>query len=256
MARFAIVAPISIVDQLFDRGALGYAHLLLAHDVVQHPKEYKHYFHPDNMISPNRLIILDNSVVELGGAVDHRTMVEAAGIVIPNIIILPDIKFNMNGTISEASKSLDLWDKVNTQGWAPTFMFCLQGTALTEYVSCAHIFKDSRVTTWGIPRDVLNVMPSRKPLIDSLRFIEPRKKIHLLGFSDNIEDDVLCAITSEVQSIDSAVPLRYQCPLGLNSKVPPRGNWWDNPPLITDTVLKNLRRVRRWVGDTTIKDSI
>jgi hypothetical protein len=256
VAKFAIVAPINVIDELYEVDALGTTHLLLAHDVVKHPDAYRHYFHPSKMISSSRNVILDHSVIELGKAVDNHTMIEAAKIVHPTTVVLPDVLLDMKATIDAVNTALGVWEKEpflqQTQ-----YTLCLQGKNTAEYLNCAYTFSNNtRIGMWGVPRDALKVMPSRKPLIERLQLITPEKRIHLLGFSDNIMDDISCSLMPKVQSIDSAVPLRFQQLLNPLSKVPPRGDWWDNAPKLNRTTLNNLRRVRYWIGDSSIKDSI
>jgi hypothetical protein len=255
VSKFAIVAPINIVQELDMHNILGPTHLLLAHDVVKHPMEYNRLFSAKR-IHRERLVILDNSVIELGAAVDLPMIREACEIVEPTCVCLPDVLLDTKATIDSCSEALETWSKElrKTQHFkeAPRYMLCPQGKTFEDFIRCAEAFADDpRITVWGVPRNLVGWIGSRQAAIEILHVINPRRKIHLLGFSDNMADDMMCARDFRVMSIDSAVPLRLDFDLQLSSKIPPRGNWWDHA-FYTDVIARNLVRVRMWVNDRDV----
>jgi len=250
MANFAVVAPLNIVEKLKEGRTLGFTHLLLAHDVVAYPTKYRGIFHPDNMRHPERNVILDTSVVELGKAVDASIMIEAAHIVQPTTIVLPDVPLKQEETVCAVHEALFTWGpKLLGKGVSSGYMLCPQGKDITEYIQCAEAFaRHPKITSWGVPRDAMKIMPSRQQLVRLFNAINPVRKIHLLGFSDNMMDDVVTARMPQVSSIDSAVPLRSKRELSLTTIMQPRGDWWETATY-DDIIAYNLWTVRGWVGD-------
>src|SRR6266566_6354097 len=94
MSRFAIVAPPNILQTLKACNTLGDCHLLLAHDIVKKEEEYHDLFNHLGQLSPRKLIILDNSVIETGNAVNVDVVAHAASIVNPTCVVLPDVMLN------------------------------------------------------------------------------------------------------------------------------------------------------------------
>lgn len=255
MTRFCIVAPSSILVELTARNELGTAHLLLAHDVVVRSDVYYELFYP-NRITSERLIILDNSVVETGNAVDLNTIATAYNATIPTCVVLPDVQYNPDATILNCKMALEEWPLFKGFLNPPKFMFVPQGRTLKDFVRCAEAFasdeENPHITFWGVPRNLVNpkTLGTRKQAIELLHILNPNRKIHMLGFSDNMIDDVSCAQHPAITSVDSAVPLRYSKPLSLVKPIPPRGDWWETAKY-TPQVLENLKIARRWFGDTS-----
>ena len=235
MATFCPVMPIHIAKAFKDRDALSDRHLLLAHDVVKHPKEYADIF--GSMTSTTRHIILDNSVVELGSAVDGGMVKEAADICKPTCIVLPDVYQDSVGTIQSVRKHIDKWygDMIEAYpGTDRTFMYLPQGTNKHDFAICAEAFgRDERIKWWGIPRNYcVQGIGSRVEALRICMLANSRRDVHMFGFSNDFVDDFISANHPCVYSIDSAVPIRCASlsmpfSLGLGPLLPPRGNWWE-----------------------------
>jgi hypothetical protein len=256
-AQFAPVVPLSIANAL-DTVFLGDYHLLLAHDVLKNPDSYKWQY------ASKAVKIMDNSLIELGYAMKIQDVVKAANIVGAQFVVLPD-KLKDAAWTEEATKlakfDFDKLDTNETAGISP--MPVLQGV---NYVECKYLLE-----TWAsegykavaIPRVLVEVFGSRKDTIHkaiSCGF----KYIHLLGFSEDLQDDVDCTRIPGVMGIDSAVPIR----LGLQKKAislknyvdpGPRGDYWDNPmqgsswPETEGKLLRielNMELFREWIKTT------
>lgn len=261
MAQFAPVAPVHILKELLIRRQLGMYHLLLAHDVLKHQEEYKGVF--DNVVSTpafEPVKILDNSVVELSGAVDIDTIIPAAIAIKANVIVLPDAMTDMDKTIHDCKWALDNWTpKLNDAlPWGWTYMMVPQGVSKEEFAFCAQVFADDpRIGWWGVGRYYNKVIGhSRAEGVEIVSAVNRERKIHLLGFSDDIIDDVLTARVHNrnLWGIDSAVPIRAasQCNLAMQmtmSTLPPRGVWWDNA-VWNDEIIHNIQRFEGWVRKT------
>lgn len=248
MAKFAPVAPAHIVHDL-DPRCRGDYHLILAHDVVKHPKEYAEVYDQWGMT-----VIMDNSVVELGGAVDLEMVADAVGHSNANIIVLPDVYKHGPATTDSILSAHPRWAStfkahLETRKNAG-FMVVPQGPGLEDFVKCAETLTDlPHVTMWGIPRNLVEVVGSREQATQICHMLAPERPIHLLGFSDNLIDDMLCAHLPRVTGIDSAVPLRAAS-LGmrmtLTITMPPRGTWWDEAKFHPD-MNANIDIVHRWL---------
>lgn len=249
MAQFGPVAPPRLIRQLSKR-AMGAYHLLLAHDVHAKPKEYGELYN-----FPNSNIIMDNSVVELGGAVDLNIIKEACNTVKCVTIALPDVMSDGQATTEASMAAYDEWLKTfealygaDNQDWG--FMFIPQGRTIEEWATCAQSMSHHRrINYWGIPRLLTIHSGSRRMGIEIAYALNSRRKIHLLGFSENLVDDVVCSRDPRVLGIDSAVPLRaatYGKEMTFDVNLPKRGDWWDTAeylPMMDD----NVNTYKDWI---------
>src|SRR5260370_27543889 len=157
MTRFAVVAPTNILSHLAEENKLGSTHLLLAHDVVKWPNEYKGIFaHADPAYD---MIIMDNSVIELGGAVDLPMIREACRIVPPSFVVLPDVLLDGQATVAACSEALFSWDL----GYKFPYMYVPQGKTIQEFVAAAEPFAAQKsIGAWGIPRNLVKSLGTRR----------------------------------------------------------------------------------------------
>ncbi len=252
MAQFAPVAPARVLKGLQIRNKLGSYHLLLAHDILNNKSTYYDLFHDRK----DMVKILDNSVIELGTSVDVQKIKQAAHIIKADVIILPDVLLDGQATANNCAKALDVWTKEITTpeymfGFDWTFMYVPQGKTLEEWVRSAEVLSnDDRVGWWGIPRLFRQHIGSRIDAVEIAKVLNKHRKIHLLGFSDDLIDDVLSA-RSGVEGIDSAVPLRcadigVQFELSLG-ELSGRGTWWDTTNL-SYTMEMNIEKMRKWIA--------
>lgn len=248
MARFAPVVPLHIAQALEREGQLGQYHLLLAHDVVARQDEYSAlYSHRD------WYIIMDNSVVELGGAVDPESIVQAAQCVGASYMIAPDV---MGDTI----KTLDAVDSFlahpAVRKCSIPVMAVVQGRSDRDVDYCLHTYRVGvfpMVQGIAVPRLLVKHLGTRSRV--TLEATRTWTDVHLLGFSDNMIDDVACARIPGVQGIDSAVPIR----LGLQLRdlrladyedPGPRENYWTAVPQAKAQLsgaIHNIGLIRKWI---------
>lgn len=251
MAKFGPVAPIHVVNKL-SPAACGDYHLLLAHDVAANAREYGQFFNSRR----NMTIIMDNSVIELGNAVDLKIVHKACEAVDSTTIVLPDVMLEGKETVESCAAALLSWPSqfVDLFGTRADrgFMIVPQGRSLEEFAWCASQFAHHpSINFWGVPRNLVKEIGSRARAIDIVSALNPTRRIHMLGFSDNVCDDVICAKDRRVEGIDSAVPLRagnLGIDFNFNTVMPPRGDWWDNAshvPLMDDNIINYSRWIRR-----------
>lgn len=258
MAEFAPVCPAEVLEELCRKNVDGPYHLPLAHDVLASPEIYERLFNPHEYF--RHTTILDNSVIELGAAVDIKTIAEAAKITQAHVIVLPDVLLKGPETLTACIEALDHWtqylEKTLQHDWG--FMFVPQGATVEEFLYCAEAFasycreKPTRMRYWGVPRNSRDSLSlSRYTVSQLLHKIEPNWKQHLLGFSEDFSDDIFALTSPCVTGIDSAVPVRCATfnmriqDLHIE-KLPPRGDWWEKPQHeeYIDQMAANVVRMR------------
>lgn len=251
MAKFAPVCPPHLLTKMSSYASGDY-HLLLAHDVAARPEEYRKFFNSSHLT-----VIMDNSVIELGGAVSLDVITKAVIEVRTNSLVLPDVLLNAEATVESCKDALPIWDKavgawlVDTMDTRKGFMIVPQGLTIQEWAWCAEQFADDpRINYWGIPRNLVRQVGTRNQAIQIAQALNPGRRIHLLGFSDNIIDDVLCSRMRCVKGIDSAVPIRAASEgkeMTFNLEIGPRGNWWNECEHVS-LMDRNIETYRSWIG--------
>src|SRR5690606_30900034 len=110
--------------------------LLLAHDVVAHPKEYEELFTDKRWA--NTTIFMDNSLVELKAAVDINMVHEAVEIVGPHkrrvVVICPDV---MAESESTAKSTIAAWPEWSWKFRGQETLVVLQGNSMDSWLKCA-----------------------------------------------------------------------------------------------------------------------
>ena len=202
MSKYAPVAPVEVLLQMKARGFLNGYLLLLAHEVVEKPSKYK-----ELLDGFNGTVILDNSLIELGKPVDTQTMLTAAAVVEPTFVVLPDKLNDREETVRMTREAMSTWvkDLLPSTG----IMIAAQGKTPEEGVECVkEIIGKSPKENFliGVPRIVANTQGTRAPLVQLLT--ASGFKVHLLGMSNFMMDDIMCAKMYGVTGIDSASPLR------------------------------------------------
>ena len=266
MTEFAHVMPPQVWIDWPERD-MPRRHLLLAHDVVKKPVEYRNVVERARFARVKHIgrddlhIIMDNSVVETGGAVDLEMVHEACMIVGANVACLPDVIGDAGATVDATNEAWGRWvgkfdlKKPSFTGWEG-FMIIPQGNNLKEWVDCyADMPANVNMAPWiGIPRWLGDHDPNGSIIRYHAALLvaatDPRRKIHYLGFCENISGDIL-ACTDKVTSIDSAVPMRHanlvpDRRMRLNAQLPKRGNWWEAAKY-DPQMLDNSKEYSHWI---------
>lgn len=259
MGKFAPVAPIRILDKLAQERQLGPYHLLLAHDIIEHPDAYNSVFNRSNHLFST--IILDNSVIELGNAVQLDKIVAAAQAVNPTVLVLPDVLWDCKATYESIGVALPEWIETFRHAKLKrdySFMMVPQGKTKEEFTECAtrlaalaEAYKMQARFWWGIPRNFRDYYFTRQYAVDVCTMIQPQWPMHMLGFSDDVVDDFLvCANNKGIWGIDSAVPVRaasMNMRFNLFSNYGPRGDWWEDCRFVPG-MIDNINIARRFAG--------
>ena len=210
MAAFAPVAPIQVLEKMKAINVLGKYHLLLTHHILEYPERFKALFED----LKNTTIIVDNSIVELGDAATDEKVYEACRRLqdrsnAPNWIIpvLKDVMNDGPATREAATESYHWW--VNNASSNYGLMVVAQGQSWEQFCKTVdYFFADPdafpHLDYIGIPRVLVSHQGTRQRAIQYVQAVAPSASIHLLGFSDDVTDDIICVNMAGVEGIDSA----------------------------------------------------
>jgi len=254
--RYSPIAPIHLLEELFSKGILGNYLLLLAHDVLAHPQRYASLMDAMRDSNEHSMVIMDNSVVELGVAMSLRDVIKAADITSANCIMTPDVLGNFSRTQAVVEK----WKTTLIECHYP-LMRVPQGSSIEDLLRCVEWLRftlpiDENLgdpELWGIPRWITNKLGSRKSLVEFIGRTSDVENvgIHLLGMSQNFADDMVCANMPNVMGIDSANPLvAGLADLDFSLDKPKhldRGDYW-NTPKLTPMMISNVEYVQKYVS--------
>jgi len=259
MPRYAPVVPLSIARMLKEAKILGNYHLLLAHDILAHPHEYREvYGHLQE--DAFKYIILDNSVIELGEPLPPKDLLKAADIVKADVIVLPDVLRNKDATVEAVKAGIQ-----ELGGGKYALMALPQGEKYSSWQRCVEEFDripgfSRAVTTIGIPRNVRQHLGHSR--VDAAIFVKcilNPSNMHMFGFSNDVHDDMLATTTVRgVSGIDSAFPVWLANHYGLeiyrsltdDERKLQRGDWWESHEAQKnfDLVKYNINQVRYWLN--------
>lgn len=261
--NYSPIAPIKLLTHLYNAGILGDYLLLLAHDVLDNEAAYIELLSNMRAENPAKqpFIILDNSLVELGHPMKMVDIRRASSVVNADVIILPDCLRDARETIKLSFDFLNSWDYrmyAATGCKNPEFMAVIQGVNVPQLVYCASALAGiAEVTYWGIPRILVKDFGSRM-IVDHLVGLSAnvpteQRKVHLLGMSDNLADDIFCAGQLGALGIDSANPL-VQGQKGIDIRNIDYGHgsrkdFWDHTNLESQTMI-NISMLREQIAIT------
>ena len=257
--QYAPVAPLNILHQLDEFKMLGHYQLLIAPIVLDHIEQYRDFF-GDRSKRTDQLIIMDNGVIELGYPLEPIDLYKAAVITRASVIVLPDTIDDADYTVKQTRHAIEAFTHLRMpQLHRPVqLMGVVQGTTLEECISCATRQVEAGVDWLAVPRGLTPNLGSRVQLTVVLAeaFGLP---IHVLGFSDNIADDIATATSHDlVWGIDAATPTWLRERLPLHPPSDPAisqawgrrpANFWASWPQTQNVLGSNVGTVRRWLKD-------
>lgn len=265
--HFAPVAPLSVHRQLERRGALGPYNLLIASEILKDMEGYGHFW-TRVLREEGFELFVDNGVIELGYALPIVHLADAVAQVVATTIILPDTIDDMRMTVKQVHNAADQWRASGVAG--VKMLGVVQGTTVAECVDCATAHAKAGVDMLAIPRGLTKNLGSRSLVAQIISEEHPNKPLHLLGFSENIEDDIFTAATTPtVLGIDAATPvwLGMAARRGLFTARPPksadfgpRPAWfWEAGPQEGDSlqdIIHNVTKVRQWLSVSEAKTDL
>ena len=255
--RFSPVAPIQVLEVMFHSGPnqFGNYHLLLAHHTVEEPERFAVLFNAAanwwNARGYNFTVIMDNSLVECGGAVSKDMVMDAADLIRKSlpygnsnevVAVLPDAMGDGITTRELVRCSIDSWTETARE-LGLSLMGVTQGYDAADFRrSLETLSADHRIKWLGVPRVLHKTMGSR--VWAARDAVETGKQIHLLGFSDDMHDDFAASRVPGIRGIDSAVPIRLNAPYALDAIVAPRDPKWFKEGQLSSQNRENLIAAR------------
>lgn len=250
MSQFAPVAPIQVLEELYDYDpkVFGEYHLLLAHHTVAEAPRFSDLFRKiaaDGVIHP--LIIMDNSVVECGGYVNFDMMQMACHIIADEghqvFPVLPDVMGKGQETREASQEAYRKWEREIPHAG---FMAVCQGIDWTDFTCSVQLFTSRayfpHVEFLGVPRYLVKTLGSRREAAThALKYANMANcGVHLLGYSDDTYDDLACSQIRGIDGIDSAVPLRVPGHFAYGQDAGPRPEKWFDDAKLSQQMIHNL----------------
>ena len=127
--------------------------------------------------------ILDNSLIELGGAVDLDRVIKAAEAIEADEIILPDVFCDGPATLKAVEDSIaTLNKKYPNRSWPFKLQAVVQGKDENEWVHCyIGLLKNPDVDVIGVPKVLAKMHPQGRPYFVNTYCALHQKPHHLLG---------------------------------------------------------------------------
>lgn len=149
-------------------------HMFLAHLVHKYP-EYQRVARKCDGFK-----ILDNSLIELGSAMDPAPIIKAARMINADEIVLPDVFQNADDTIKAIYETLPEF-KREISGCQR--MAVVQGIDSKSWLECLEfIVYNDNIDTIGIPKICAKMHPrGRRWFVEKVIETKTKKNIHLLG---------------------------------------------------------------------------
>lgn len=200
---------------IFPLGNLGMHHTQNMHMFLTHLVE-KYPFYAELAKNTNGYKILDNSLIELGGAVDLQRVLVAAEKIGADEIVLPDVFQKGPETIEAVNDAINQIKCLYPLGCPYKLMAVAQGRDEHEWYECyRELLNNPHVDVIGIPKVLAKAHPQGRPYFVN-KYCDTRKKPHhLLGLWYSVSEfnDYNCL--EYIRSCDSVL-LGYCYKHGLN----------------------------------------
>jgi hypothetical protein len=194
---------------------------VLAHLVGRDPVYTQHY---RRLCKEASYSILDNSAFELGSSVDYQTLYDAALVMNPTHIVIPDIVNDKEGTIKHLKDFIPYFreqEQKNPDKKKKSLIAVIQGKSFTELLDCLQNIIRTKKST-GAPIDTIALPFDTIPGTDyhNIRHIVFRHirpileandlKVHLLGLQ-NFSEYYLYSQEDwgYIRSVDTSAPIIY-----------------------------------------------
>lgn len=173
--------------------------MLLTHLVEKNP-DYRDWARQQD----GHYRILDNSLIELGGAVTVQQLCNAAAIVKADEIILPDVFLDGPGTLKAVDDALTELNHLGQLKKYKLHAVC-QGKDALEFRKCySRLEEYKEISVIGIPKVTAKLHPAGRPYFEGL-WMYSRKDIHLLGLWYNWEELSRYKDPQRIRSCDSVL---------------------------------------------------
>lgn len=147
--------------------------------------------------------ILDNSLIEMRGAMNIDCVLHAASLIGADEIILPDVFQNGPETLLAAEEALK---EVDVRGYSGKIMAVCQGSTPQEFKQTFRELNQMPIDVIGIPKVLAKLTPRGRPEFEDL-WLSPMctKEIHLLGIWYAFSELRQYAHPERIRSVDSCL---------------------------------------------------
>lgn len=161
--------------------------------------------------------ILDNSLIELGGAVEIERVLDAAANIGADEIILPDVFQNGPETLKAVEKAIEkMWEIWPTGDWPYKLMAVAQGKDEEEWIQCYRkLLLKSEVDVIGIPKVLAKMVPGGRPYMVNTHCNLEAKPHHLLGVWYSFTELKEYKRPGDIRSVDSVL-MSFMAKYGLD----------------------------------------
>lgn len=192
------------------RHIIGNTVMFMAHDILAKTPLYENLAKAYMEVVPTGTIIVDNSLCEIidgtSPELDFNDILFAGKVVGSHFLILPDVMGDADASATKTRQAKEMWEAPQTG----QFAYVLQGGAVLEHMAMAAGFViEHKAKMLCVPRVITNTLGSRDATLRAIGAdVLNSYKIHLLGCSNNIGDDLrMCSKYQGITSIDSANPV-------------------------------------------------
>lgn len=189
--KLASILPVNNINRTFD----GQYAMLLAHLADKYPK----------CNNKGCYKIMDNSLIELGGAVTIKDVFDAGRKCKADEIILPDVFQDSYATLQSVKESLAWLKDRNANCWGMKYMAVCQGETFSDFCKCFfELEKIPEIHCIGIPKVSSTLAEERY----SFEFLwqGTSKAIHLLGVWNSLDELRHYVYPSRIRSVDTCLP--------------------------------------------------
>lgn len=160
-------------------------HMALTHLVLKYPKYAEFY---KKKKEQGDYVILDNSLIELDEALDVSVVLEAANLINPDEIVLPDAFLSKDNTIEAVTEALDYLKDVDHNY---KLQAVCHGENAIEWQRCFHILEEMReIDCIGIPKVTNTIFKNGRAA--AVKYAMENRindtEIHLLGMWDSADE--------------------------------------------------------------------
>lgn len=176
-------------------------HMFLTHLVEKYP------FYAEFAKNVKGYKILDNSLIELGGAVDLKRVLAAAEKIGADEIILPDVFQKGPETLDAVNKALsELNDIYPNRKWPYRLMAVAQGRDEQEWYECYHeLLNNPDIDVIGVPKVLAKMHPQGRPHFVNEHCDLKRKEHHLLGLWYSVSELYEYKCRQDIRSCDTVL---------------------------------------------------
>lgn len=203
--KIAVICPIPLLRKY---AIVSDYHMALTHLVLE-SEEYANFYAQRRLRGD--YVILDNSLIEMGSAMDMEKVLEAAQRIKPNEVVLPDVFKEGKATLEAIDRCLMSYGKELAKYKT---MAVAQGHNYGQWLECHNeLITYDEINVIGIPKvtSTFKDVGGRYGLCANLgmnQLNSPDKAYHLLGVWDNPFPEIYgISAYSWVRGVDTVLPV-------------------------------------------------